>query len=249
MQVATSSPTVCHVLREAPELAERIPPQRRDRAIAQCVAPELRLTPGSWQAERSIAPAGTVGLLVLSGLLIRRVGVVGRSGAELLGEGDLLRPWQPEPDDSTLALRSAWLVVEPTRLAVLDERFMACASRYPELVGELLSLAIERSRNFGVQLAIIHQARVDTRLHMLLWHLASRWGRVRKDAMVLPLRLTHTVLADLVAARRPTVTSSLSRLGRLGLVHFDGEVWVLSGGPPGELAPRDGEGGARLRGR
>ncbi len=236
MWVGTASPTVCHVLREAPELAEWIPSDRRDSAIAQCVAPELRLAPGSWQVEGSVAPEGTVGLLVLGGLLIRLVGVDGRTGAELLGEGDLLRPWQAELDDSTLPLRSGWSVVEPTRLAVLDERFMMNATRYPELIGALLAIAIERSRNFAVQLAIIHQARVDIRLHMLFWHLASRWGRVRTDATVLPLRLTHTVLADLVAARRPTVTSALSRLSRLGLVRFDGEVWVLTGGPPGELA-------------
>ncbi len=200
------------------------------------MAPELRVEPGSWEVESSHAPDGTIGLLVLSGLMIRRVGIDGRTGAELLGEGDLLRPWQVELDDSTLRLSTSWSVVEPTRLAVLDEPFMARLARYPELVGALLGLAIERSRNFAVQLAIIHQARVDIRLRMLLWHFASRWGRVRPDGTVLPLRLTHAVLADLVAARRPTVTSALSRLGKLGLVRFDGEVWVLSGGPPGELA-------------
>jgi CRP/FNR family transcriptional regulator, cyclic AMP receptor protein len=234
--VGTSSPTLCQVLREAPELAECIPPGARDRAIAECVAPELDVAPGSWEVQRSLAPEGTSGLLVLSGLMIRRVGIDGRTGAELLGEGDLIRPWQVELDDSTLPLRTSWSVVEPTRLAVLDEAFMASVARYPELVGALIALAIERSRNFAVQLAIIHQARVDIRLHMLLWHLAGRWGRVRPDGTVLPLRLTHAVLADLVAARRPTVTSALSRLAKLGLVRFDGEVWVLSGSPPGELA-------------
>ena len=61
-------------------------------------------------------------------------------------------------------------------------------------------------------MAIVHQARVDVRLHMLLWHLAARWGRVRSDGTVLRLRLTHAVLADLVAARRPTVTTALSDL-------------------------------------
>jgi CRP/FNR family cyclic AMP-dependent transcriptional regulator len=234
--VGTLSPTLCHVLREVPELAEWVPSGPRDRAISDCVAPELRLAPGSWEVERSVAPDGTIGLLVLSGLMVRRVGIDGRTGAELLGEGDLLRPWQLELDDSTLPLKTSWSVVEPTRIAVLDETFMAKAARYPELVGALLALAIERSRNFAVQLAIIHQARVDIRLRMLLWHFASRWGRVRPDGTVLPLRLTHAVLADLVAARRPTVTSALTRLSKLGLVRFDGEVWVLSGGPPGELA-------------
>jgi CRP-like cAMP-binding protein len=37
---------------------------------------------------------GGYGLLVLEGLLLRRVGIEGRYGAELLGPGDLLRPWQ-----------------------------------------------------------------------------------------------------------------------------------------------------------
>ena len=70
---------------------------------------------------------------------------------------------------------------------------------------------------------------------MLLWHLAARWGRVRSDGTVLRVRLTHAVLADLVAARRPTVTTALSDLARRGLVKTDGETWVLSGEAPGDL--------------
>jgi CRP-like cAMP-binding protein len=102
----------------------------------------------------------------------------------------------------------------------------------------LVGRAVQRSRNLVVNIAIIHQARVDVRLHMLLWHLAARWGRVRSDGTVLPLRLTHSLLADLVAARRPTVTSALSELSRRGLVRFHQDVWVLSGGPPIELGDR-----------
>ena len=43
-----------------------------------------------------------LGLLVLDGLIIRRVGVAGRFGAELLGDGDLLRPWEREDAGATL---------------------------------------------------------------------------------------------------------------------------------------------------
>jgi hypothetical protein len=84
-------------------------------------------------------------------------------------------------------------------------------------------------------MAIVHQARVDVRLHMLFWRLAARWGRVRTDGVSLPLRLTHDVLADLAAARRPTVTSALSKLSRRGVVRALDDGWLLAGQPPGEL--------------
>jgi CRP/FNR family transcriptional regulator, cyclic AMP receptor protein len=84
-------------------------------------------------------------------------------------------------------------------------------------------------------MAIVHQARVDIRLQMLFWHLAGRWGKVRSDGIVIPLRLTHAVLSDLVAARRPTVTSALSDLARRGVLRVTDEGWLLSGEPPGEL--------------
>jgi len=46
--------------------------------------------------------------------------------------------------------------------------------------------------------------------------LRGRGAAVRHDGVLLPLRLTNAVLADLVAARRPTVTSALSELARRG---------------------------------
>jgi hypothetical protein len=53
--------------------------------------------------------------------------------------------------------------------------------------------------------------------------------------VLLPFRLTHTVLADLVAARRPTVTSALSDLSRRGIVRSVDEGFLLAGEPPGEI--------------
>ena len=58
-------------------------------------------------------------------------------------------------------------------------------------------------------MAIAHYPRVDLRLLMLMWHLADRWGRVTPQGIRIPLRLTHELLADLVASRRPSVTSAL----------------------------------------
>lgn len=234
LSAVSSSSSVCHVLREDPELADVIPFDRREQAIEECTAPELRIQPGRWGGRGSLGYRGGIGVLVLAGLMVRRVGIEGRSGAELIGEGDLLRP-NDESVSPLLPLTTEWTIVLPTRLAALDREFEQRLSEYPELGGCLIARALQRSKNLSVNMAIVHQARVDVRLHMLLWHLAARWGRVRSDGTVLRLRLTHAILADLVAARRPTVTTALSELARRGLVRTDGETWVLSGEAPGDL--------------
>jgi hypothetical protein len=225
-------------------LADAIPPERREQAIDDCTAPELWLQPGPWRGRGSLGFRGGIGVLVLGGLMIRRVGIEGRYGAELIGEGDLLRPNQ-ESVSPLLPLTTNWSIVLPTRVAALDSSFEQRVAKYPELAHCLVARAIQRSKNLAVNMAIVHQARVDVRLHMLLWHLAARWGRVRSDGTVLKLRLTHAVLADLVAARRPTVTTALSELTKRGLVRTDGETWVLSGETPGELLTFTRDGGSR----
>jgi hypothetical protein len=222
------------VLAEDPELADAVPAERRARGIEECTAPELNIAPGPWPDAEFLGREG-IGVLVLAGLLIRRVDIDGRFGAEILGESDVLRPWQLE-DAPMLALDSGWTVLAAARLALLDEQFTRRLGAYPEVTVCLFERTIRRARHLLVNMAIIHQARVDERLRMLLWHLAGRWGRVRGDGVLLPFRVTHTVLADLVAARRPTVTTALSELTRRGLIQAHADGWLLIGEPPRELA-------------
>ncbi len=226
---------VCYVLHEDPDLAEAIPPARRQQAVDECIARVMQIARGRWSSERTSVIADGIGLLVLKGLLIRRVGVDGRFGAELLGDGDLLRPWQGQDIPLTLPRTTGWRVLQPTRVAVLDGVAAQRFARYPELIGCLVGRALERSRNLAVNIAIVHQPRVDTRLHMLFWQLADRWGRVRGDGTIVPLRLTHSVLADVVAARRPTVSTALAELAERGFVRPIEDAWILTGEPPGEL--------------
>jgi CRP/FNR family cyclic AMP-dependent transcriptional regulator len=228
---AVTSPNVCWVLREDPELAESIDPTRRSQAMETLVAREVRVPSGIWSG-RPIPIDDGIGLLVLEGVMLHRVGIDGRFGAELVGEGDVLRAVDLDLDSPTLPLTVQWLILEPARVAVLDERFVRQLARFPQVAGKLFARSVLRSRQLAVNMAIVHQARVDVRLHLLFWQLAGRWGRVRSDGVVVPLRLTHTVLADLVAARRPTVTSALSDLSRRGLVRAISAGWLLSGPPP-----------------
>jgi CRP/FNR family transcriptional regulator, cyclic AMP receptor protein len=233
--VVSGSLGMCRVLEVDCDLSDAVPPARREQAVRECIATSITIPAGPWRTSRVVLPAEGIGLLVLSGLLIRRVGIYRRFGTELLGAGDLLRPWQADEESPTLPVTARWKVIEPARMAVLDETFVLRLGRYPQLSGPLIGRALQRSRSLAVNMAIVQQARVDTRLHMILWHLAARWGRVRHESVHLPLRLTHSMLADLVAARRPTVTSALSELDRQRLVHHSDDGWELYGKPPREL--------------
>jgi CRP/FNR family transcriptional regulator, cyclic AMP receptor protein len=223
------------VLAEDPELAEAIAPEHRAEALAHCLAPVVNLPRGRWDGQRSDMTGGGIGLLVLNGLLIRRVGVGDGFGSELLGQGDLLRPWQGEGAQSTLSSTTGWRVLEEARIAVLDRATAARFALYPELTGHLVAKALERSRNLATAMAIAHHSRVEVRLHMIFWHLADRWGRVRPDGVLIPLRLTHEMLANLVSARRPSVSTGLAEMARQGLVRRVATGWLLQGDPPGEL--------------
>ena len=223
--------TICHVLREDPQLIEAIPMPDRDRAAEECIAATAWIPTGPWSGPKTDITRDGIGLLVLHGLLIRHLRVGGRFSSELLGERDLLRPWQGE-GPQTLPQRSDWRVLEPTRVAVLDDRAARRLANYPELTGQLVARAVERSRSLAVNMAIVQQSRTHIRVHLMLWHLADRWGYVSPEGTILPLRLTHDVLADLVAARRPTVSSALAFLARSGVVRPTGKGWLLLGRPP-----------------
>ena len=124
----------CQLLTEDVDLRAAIAPSDQERATAWCVVPALAIPRGRWNAEQMKVMTDGIGLLVLDGLLIRRVGVDGRFGAELLGTGDLLRPWQGEDVHSTLPHTTGWRVIEPARLAVLDGGVAAPGQEYQTLI-------------------------------------------------------------------------------------------------------------------
>lgn len=227
---------VSSVLAELPELGAELGQHRGTSARRDLLARVVTLAPGPWG--KADWPSGTqsgAGLLVLDGLLIRRVGIGRRFGAELLATGDLLRPWQREDSVASVVRESDWRVPRRTRLAVLDLDFLRRAAPYPEVLVALIERTLRRSRSLAVNMAIVHQPRVEVRLEMVLWHLADRWGIVGRDGVKLPLQLTHALLADLIAAQRPTVSAAVSTLQRQGLITRGSDGWYLHGSPPGDL--------------
>jgi CRP-like cAMP-binding protein len=215
------------------ELADAVPPEQRPAALHASRAHVLRVERGEWDARRDAAAVrGGHGLLVLSGVVVRRVGITDHVGAELLGPGDLLRPLEHDGEEATLPFAATWRALEVLRLAVLDRRWSTRMCGYPDVAIALTGRAMLRSRRLANTLVIASHPRLDERLLLLLWEFADRYGTVHPEGVRLRLPLTHDVLAELAAARRPSVSTALGRLARSGLVERRGDTWLLHGEPP-----------------
>ncbi len=221
------------ILNADPDLAHRLDEHEARLAARQTVGTLEQVPIGSWRPLGIAEGKNLFGGLVLEGLLVREISVGGGTSAELLGEGDLVLPRDIDGTVPFVAPDVSWTAMEPTRIAWLDTPFAVALRRWPELGAALLERSRRRFERLAVTRAVSQLTRVDDRVLIELWHLAERWGRVRPDGVVLPVRLTHRVLARLIGAQRPSVTTAVGALERRGAIERlqDGS-WLLLGTPP-----------------
>src|SRR6201996_382285 len=171
-----------------------------------------------------------LGLLVIDGLLIRSVQVAERRCGELVGPGSLLRPWDHFGRHAPMPFEVGWRVISPARMALLDQRITMVAARWPALMHRMVARAVERSHALALNVAIHSLQHVELRLLVLMWHLADRFGRVTPEGTVIPLKLSHGDLAELIGSQRPSVSSRLAHLSATGqVIRRDDRTWLLCG--------------------
>jgi CRP/FNR family transcriptional regulator, cyclic AMP receptor protein len=218
-----------------PDLGRLMSVEQVEQARRQLHVRQHVVEPGPWEGER-LREAGPehVGLLVLGGLMTRELVLADNVSAELLGPGDLVRPWQAAGPERLVPYDVRWTALERTELAVLDRRFAALLTHYPQVNAMLIDRLTERAQRLSLMQSIGQLNGVDRRLLTLFWHLAERWGRVTKAGIVVPVVVPHRVLAQLVGARRPTVSSALGQLADRGeLLREPDGGWLLTGAPVG----------------
>jgi hypothetical protein len=245
------SPPSVAVFQEAPELLREVRPEQRAELARLRVQVSI-VDRGPWQPPAPRRAATHLGLLILEGVVLRRVTLGGRKGAELLGEGDLLQPWVGQMPYDTLEAEPGWEVLEPTRLAILDRRFATRVSPWPEITAALVARVMDRARMLAFQHVASHIPGLEGRLLALMWAFADRWGRVTREGVVIPLRLTHATLAELVGASRPSVSTAVARLAREGVLIRTAAGWLLDRSAPHDrgTSPRtNGEANRSANGR
>ena len=239
---ARTRPEAVRVFHHDPDLLAGVDAQTAQLLRRRAIARRLQLGCGSWSPPPGDGPlTGALGLLVLDGLVCRSIRVHGRECPELLGAGDLLRPWEAAAT-GLIDEGSEWRVLMPTTLAILDARFAALLSRWPSIMVALVERSTQRSRALALQLAIAHTRQAETRLLTLFWHLAERWGRMTPRGVVVPLPLTHELLGRLACLHRPTTSTALGRLARAGeIARRPDRGWTLLGEPPARRGEAAGD--------
>jgi CRP/FNR family transcriptional regulator, cyclic AMP receptor protein len=175
------------------------------------------------------------GMLVLDGMLVRRISMGDVATLRPLGPGDLvggaLLP------TTMLVKDSGWRAAAPTRLAMLEREVLLGGHRAPRLVAGLHARSIEQADRVAVQLAICQLPRVEDRVLSMLWLLAESWGQVTGQGTSLRMRLTHETIGGLIGARRSTVTLAIRQLTDDGAVLRQEHGWLLLE-PPAGMTPR-----------
>jgi CRP/FNR family cyclic AMP-dependent transcriptional regulator len=225
------------------DLGQLLPPDRRAAAREQLRVEVRRLPAGPWNGgQMGVTNPEHVGLLLVEGIVSREVVVADTISTELLGPGDVIRPWAVGEIAPLLQLQVRWIALTESRVAVLDRAFGSRLVQWPEVNSVLIDRLNERAERLATAQAISQLNRVDRRLLSLFWHLAERWGRMTPEGVLVPLTLSHRMLGQLVGARRPTVSTAIADLARRdALVRRADGTWLLKGesiGLPAEEVQR-----------
>jgi CRP-like cAMP-binding protein len=192
----------------------------KHEALSRLVVPALRVPAGHWRPPERLD--ARIGAVVVGGMFLRAGHAFGRADLQLFGPGDILN------DDALAEPGTTWRALEPAHVAVLGERFIVAARRWPELISGFARMLFDAQREQHMRAAICAMPRVEERILALFGRLASRWGRVTPHGITLSLPITHEVLGALIGARRPTVSLALTTLREQQLVTRSSQgLWLL----------------------
>jgi CRP/FNR family transcriptional regulator, cyclic AMP receptor protein len=194
------------------------------------VLPTIRLEKGLWETDQLREAHGVRGeprgFLVVAGTVSVDLAIAGQVCTRLITARELvlLDGWQ----EDSIPVQSGWSVLDSAVLAVLDDRLAVIGARWPGLMNAILRRAAQQVRHALMQQAISQLPRVEDRLLALLWSVADRQGVVRGDGIWIHLPVTHATLAQMIGARRPTVSLGLRALSERGLVKAENGGWLIS---------------------
>jgi CRP/FNR family transcriptional regulator, cyclic AMP receptor protein len=190
------------------------------------VARVAQLPPGRVDPQRLVEdPSGWLGLLVVNGLVLVQVAAGRAPIGWLVGADDLVRPW--EMTGVSLLTAASWQALSPLRVALLDADFARRVAGLGSVADALTAKAVQTSHWLFAKSLVTGTSVIEERLLLLFALLGERWGKATAAGVLVAMPLTHQVLATLVGARRPSVSTALRGLSASGFLQRTTEGWLL----------------------
>jgi CRP-like cAMP-binding protein len=184
---------------------------------------------GPFRPER-VSPAFGAVVVLVGGLVARTTTIDEGNAAELLGAGAVLSPPGSGRQEGLglLGYHVRYEALETSRVGIIGPELLAGLAEQPELVAALLTGRGRLDAERAAMQALARLTGVDRRLLALFRLLAARHGRQTPDGIAVPVAIPHRLLAELIGARRPTVTTALRTLRNSGeLRRLQDGTWLL----------------------
>jgi hypothetical protein len=212
-----------------PDLGSALSDQELADARDHAVLPAVGLEPRPWSVKQlrgsGRARGELHGFMVIDGVLSTDAWLGGRRCVRVITEREIML--LDRSGDTSLPVGWGWSTLTAARVAILDDRLLLIAVRWPRLFSAILKRAAAQERQALLQQAISQLPRVEDRLLALFWALADRRGSVRSDGILVGLTITHQSLAEMIGAQRPTVSLGLARLLELGWLRSTADGWLI----------------------
>jgi hypothetical protein len=121
-------------------------------------------------------------------------------------------------DELALTTDATWTALGESQVVLLDAEFARRTLGIPDVLQTLLAKSAQSTHWLLAKSLITATPVIEERLLLLFALIGERWGRATPEGVMISLPLTHRVLASLVGARRPSVSTALGALDEEGLV-------------------------------
>jgi len=117
--------------------------------------------------------------------------------------------------------------VIPTVISVLSAREFDILLNHPKINRVLLRTLSRRCRDAWAQIEVLTFHNADARIRTAFYYLAKQQGVDTEKGTLIPMRLTHKELADIVGISRETATRVLSHLQSEGLIRVQTKHFLI----------------------
>jgi CRP/FNR family transcriptional regulator, cyclic AMP receptor protein len=117
--------------------------------------------------------------------------------------------------------------VLPTTIYVITAKEFAYLLEHPKTNRVILTTLCDRCRDAWAQIEVLTFHNADARIRMAFYHLIKKRGVETSGGYMIPMKLTHKELSDIVGISRETATRVLSHLQDQDLIRVETRRFII----------------------